>query len=35
MSAKVLLNLSNKLMKRDKMRALPSIYLFCAMSLIK
>ena len=34
MSAHVLLNLLNELWKRDKMRGLPSIYLFFAMSLI-
>ena len=34
MSAHVLLNLLNKLRKRDKMRGLPSIYLFFATSLI-
>ena len=34
MSAHVLLNLSNELGKRDKMRGLPSIYLFVATSLI-
>ena len=34
MSAHVLLNLLNKLRKRDKMRGLLSIYLFFATSLI-
>ena len=34
MSAHVLLNLLNELGKRDKMRGLPSIYLFFATSLI-
>ena len=34
MSAHVLLNLSNEFGKRDKMRGLPSIYLFFARSLI-
>ena len=34
MSAHVLLNSLNELGKRDKMRGLPSIYLFFAMSLI-
>ena len=34
MSAHVLLNLLNKLGKRDKMHCLPSIYLFFATSLI-
>ena len=34
MSAHVLLNLLNELRKRDKMRDLPSIYLFYATSLI-
>ena len=34
MSANVLLNLLNESMKRDKMRGLPSIYLFFAMSFI-
>ena len=34
MSAHVLLNLFNKLGKRDKMQGLPSIYLFFATSLI-
>ena len=33
-SAHVLLNLLNELGKRDKMRGLPSIYLFFATSLI-
>ena len=35
MSAHVLLILLNKLGKRDKMRGLPSIYLFFATCLIK
>ena len=34
MSAHILLNLSNELGKRDKMRGLPSIYIFFATSLI-
>ena len=34
MSTHVLLNLLNKLGKRDKMRGLPSIFLFFARSLI-
>ena len=34
MSAHVLLNLLNELGKRDKMRGLPSIYIFFATSLI-
>ena len=34
MSANVLLNLSNELRKRDKMRGLQSILFFCATSLI-
>ena len=34
MSAHVLLNLLNELGKRNKMRGLPSIYLFFATSLI-
>ena len=35
MSARVLLNLLSELRKRDKMRCLPSIYLFFETSLIK
>ena len=34
MSAHILLNLLNELGKRDKIRGLPSIYLFFATSLI-
>ena len=34
MSAHVLLNILNELVKRDKMRGLPSIYLFLPTSLI-
>ena len=34
MSAHILLNLLNELGKRDKMRGLPSIFLFFATSLI-
>ena len=34
MSTHVLLNLSNELWKKDKIRGLPSIYLFLARSLI-